>query len=81
VFSNLGSLPSGATQTQLNANLFETGSGLSAASQPTTRLFYDQTKSTLYYDPDGTGVEAAKTLVVLSGVTTALVSSDIYIFS
>ena len=81
VFSNLGLLPSGATQTQLNANLFETGSGLSAASQPTTRLFYNQTKSTLYYDPDGTGVEAAKTLVVLSGVTTALVSSDIYIFS
>jgi Ca2+-binding RTX toxin-like protein len=81
VFSNLGSLPSGATQTQLNANFFETGSGLSAASQSTTRLFYNQTTSTLYYDPDGTGAEAAKTLAVLSGVTTALASSDIYLFS
>jgi len=79
VFTALGSLPSTATQAELNANLFESGSALANPTKTSTRLFFNQTNSTLFYDPDGSGSTSPKLVAILTGVTN-LASSDIYIF-
>ena len=81
VFTTLGFIPSNATETQLNANLFETGSWLTSATKTTTRFFFNQSTSTLYYDADGLGGVAATPIVKLMGVTTSLHSTDIFIFN
>ena len=81
VFTTLGFIPSNATETQLNANLFETGSWLTSATKTTTRFFFNQSTSTLYYDADGLGGVAATPIVKLTGVTTSLHSTDIFIFN
>ena len=81
VFPTLGFVPSNATQTQLNASLFETGSSISTATKTTTRVFFNQSTTTLYYDADGLGGVAPTPIVKLMGVTTSLLASDIYIFN
>ena len=79
VFTTLGSLSSTVTQAVLSANLFETGSALASPTKTSTRLFFNQTDSTLFYDPDGSGSTAPKLVTILTGVAN-LDSSDIYIF-
>ena len=81
VFPTLGFIPSNATETQLNANLFETGSWLTTATKTTTRVFFNQSTSTLYYDADGVGGVSPIPIVKLLGVTTSLHSCDLFIFN
>ena len=81
VFPTLGFVPSNATQTLISASLFETGSSISTATKATTRVFFNQSTSTLYYDADGLGGVAPTPIVKLLGVTTSLLASDIYIFN
>lgn len=81
VFPTLGFVPSNATQTLISASLFETGSSISTATITTTRIFFNQSNSTLYYDADGLGDVAPTPIVKLMGVTTSLNSTDIYIFN
>ena len=81
VFPTLGFVPSNATQTLISASLFETGSSISTATKATTRVFFNQSTSTLYYDADGLGDVAPTPIVKLMGVTTSLNSTDIYIFN
>jgi hypothetical protein len=81
VFPTLGFVPSNATQTLISASLFETGSSISTATKTTTRVFFNQSNSTLYYDADGLGGVAPTPIVKLMGVTTSLNSTDIYIFN
>ena len=81
VFPTLGVIPSNATETQLNANLFETGSWLTTATKTATRIFFNQSTSTLYYDADGVGGVSPTPIVKLLGVTTSLHSCDIFIFN
>jgi Ca2+-binding RTX toxin-like protein len=47
---------------------FEAGAGLAAATEATTRIFYNETSGALYYDADGSGGGAA---VQLATFTTA----------
>ena len=81
VFPTLGFIPSNATETQLNANLFETGSWLTTAAKTATRIFFNQSTSTLYYDADGVGGVSPIPIVKLLGVTTSLHSCDLFIFN
>jgi Ca2+-binding RTX toxin-like protein len=81
VFPSLGSLPTNISEALLNTNLFETGYWLNAATKTTTRVFFNQSNSTLYYDADGLGGIAPTPIVKLSGVTSTLHSSDIFIFN
>jgi Ca2+-binding RTX toxin-like protein len=81
VFPTLGFVPFNATQTLISASLFETGSSISTATKTTTRVFFNQSNSTLYYDADGLGGVAPTPIVKLMGVTTSLLASDIYIFN
>lgn len=81
VFPSLGSLPTNISEALLNTNLFETGYWLNAATKTTTRVFFNQFNSTLYYDADGLGGIAPTPIVKLSGVTSTLHSSDIFIFN
>jgi Ca2+-binding RTX toxin-like protein len=46
---------------------FESGAGLAAAEDSTTRIFYNETTGALYYDADGSGATAAVQLATFTG--------------
>jgi len=53
--------------TALASGLFESGSGLTAARNASTRLVYDTATGTLYYDADGAGGSGSVKIVTLTG--------------
>lgn len=57
---------------------FESGAGLNAAVDSTTRIFYNTTSGALFYDADGSGVGAATQLATLTGAP-ALTLNDLFI--
>jgi Ca2+-binding RTX toxin-like protein len=57
---------------------FESGAGLTAAVDATTRIIYDTTSGALFYDVDGSGVGAAVQLATFTGVP-SLTLADLFI--
>ena len=51
----------------LGTDFLRAGPGVTAAAAATDRLIYDSSTGSLYYDPDGTGAQAAIRLAVLEG--------------
>ena len=57
---------------------FESGAGLTAALDATTRIIYDTTSGALFYDADGSGSGAAVQLATFT-VVPALTLADLFI--
>lgn len=71
----VGPLFGGLTAGALQAAEFVSAAGMPAATAATAQILYDSTTGIVYYDSDGTGVNAATAFVQLTGVP-ALTAAD-----
>jgi len=71
---------SGAAGNALSAAQFESGAKLAAATKATTRIVYDSTSGSVYYDADGAGGAAAVKVAVI-GTKPALSASNVILLN
>ena len=57
---------------------FESGAGLAAATEGTTRIFFNETSGALFYDADGSGAGASIQLATFAGAP-AITLNDLFI--
>jgi Ca2+-binding RTX toxin-like protein len=75
IFNAMGTKPGAVTSAQ-----FVQGAGLTSGQDPTDRLVFNTSNSTLYYDPDGlTGTQTGVAIAVLTSVT-SLSAFDLWLY-
>jgi Ca2+-binding RTX toxin-like protein len=63
---------------RLPARAWHNGAGVTTAHDHTDRLIYDNSTGNLYYDPDGTGAQAATLFATLAN-TPAIAAADFFV--
>ena len=71
---------SGAAGNALSTAQFESGAKLAAATKAATRIVYDSTSGSVYYDADGAGGAAAVKVAVI-GTKPALSASNVILLN
>ena len=71
---------SGAAGNTLSAAQFESGAQLAAATKAATRIVYDSSSGSVYYDADGAGGAAAVKVAVI-GTKPALSASNVILLN
>jgi Ca2+-binding RTX toxin-like protein len=57
-----------AVNSPLSADAFRSGAGVTTSGDTSDRIIYNTTTGAIYYDPDGTGANAAVQFAILTGL-------------